>query len=386
MVLPILPILSILTVRDSSLCAFLMYAFWWHKPLLPEHPIILHDDKLAPLAAFMYSSSQMSGYVNPRRIKSKTIVKTFLAHLHLYWKTPEFENICLRDHRPSVSVRSSAAESDKDSISHEHIGNPHSQLGGNPALFFCDAPVSCTGEVQAMREKEKGTAFFERRPQVNDKRPRDENSSATDQNRWELMSHAVECYPSLLEGRVLLAHTIDESGADTGANDSARAGHAPSSCCVHLRPEQLVADHIQNWPGNDLLRDVEGLVVGMVLWFANLCYGAVHMAAWNEHFPSAAEMWLWRASATYISFCGGFWVTLNFAVARIPRLNGFWERWMDGEKTKLESLGLGLVVFVCGFSLILARMLVVVEAFVSIRALPVEAYRTPEWTNIFPHF
>ena len=100
MVLPILPILSILTVRDSSLCAFLMYAFWWHKPLLPEHPIILHDDKLAPLAAFMYSSSQMSGYVNPRRIKSKTIVKTFLAHLHLYWKTPEFDNICLRDHRP----------------------------------------------------------------------------------------------------------------------------------------------------------------------------------------------------------------------------------------------------------------------------------------------
>lgn len=42
-----------------------MYAFWWHKPLLPNQPIIIRDRDLQSLAAFMYSNSEMSGYVNP---------------------------------------------------------------------------------------------------------------------------------------------------------------------------------------------------------------------------------------------------------------------------------------------------------------------------------
>ena len=46
----------------------------------------------------------------------------------------------------------------------------------------------------------------------------------------------------------------------------------------------------------------------MVLWLANFCYGGIHAAAWNDHFPSEVEKWLWRSSASYIGFCGGLWV------------------------------------------------------------------------------
>lgn len=323
----------------------------------------------------------MSGYVNPKRIKSKTIIKTFFAYLRLYWKTPELENVCLRGYEAPLNVPSDTSGSGDDAPSYEQNFSPRAQLAGSCTLFFCEAPAPCMGELRAMQGKEKGTAFFERRPKVNDQRPRDGNSSAIDQNRWNLMSHAVEEHRDVLKDRILLSHTVDEIAAgDCAREDKVRRK------CLHFRPEELVAGHIQNWPGSDLLRSVGGLVVGIVLWFANLCYGAVHLAAWKDHFPSAAEMWMWRASASYIAFCGGLWVVLNFTVTRIPRLNRFWEHWMDGEKTGLESFGLGLVVFTCGFSLILARMYVVVESFVSIRALPAEAYMTPEWTNIFPHF
>lgn len=58
---------------------------------------------------------------------------------------------------------------------------------------------------------------------------------------------------------------------------------------------------------------------------------------------------------------------------------------MDGEKSLLQSLTLGATVIVCGLSLTLARLYVVVEAFLSIRQLPIEAYRTPQWTDVFPH-
>lgn len=183
--------------------------------------------------------------------------------------------------------------------------------------------------------------------------------------------HSTSC---LLSERVLLAHNVP-SKSTPGTYIS----------CIHLRPEQLVARHISNWPSNDLLRNVEGLVVGIILWLANLFYGAFHAAAWHEHFPSSTEKWLWRASAAYIASCGAFWVLLNSAVSRWARLNSFWEKWMDGEKSRLGTVALAAVVVLCGSSFVLARMYVVMEAFLSIRELPASAYQTPQWADVFPH-
>jgi hypothetical protein len=124
----------------------------------------------------------------------------------------------------------------------------------------------------------------------------------------------------------------------------------------------------------------------MVLWLANFLYGGVHAAEWNDHFRSKVEKWLWRSSSIYIAFCGGLWVVLNYTVKSYKRLNEFWEKWMDGEKGWLQNVTLGTVVVMCGFSLMLARANIVIEAFLSIRQLPASAYETPSWSQIFPHF
>jgi hypothetical protein len=339
-----------------------MYMFWWYKPLLPREPIVLRDQRLAPLAAMMYSSSEMSGYVNAERLKSKTVVKTFFAHLSLYSKVPELETICLQSSNPAKLDGHVPVQEKVPSEGLEIY-----QLLQDSSITFHESCNSCITEVQRLIEKEKGTAFFERRPRVPDKRPSSEATRNIDEKRWSLMAHALRDHACLSSGRTLLAHTVDKKN------------------CVHLRPEQLVADHIQNWPSNDLLRNVDGLVVGMVLWLANFCYGGIHAAAWNDHFPSVTEKWIWRSCASYIGFCGGLWVLLNFIVSKYPRLNEFWERWMDGEKNWLESFGLGVIVFLCGFSLVFSRMFIVIEAFISIRELTVESYQTPRWTSVFPH-
>jgi len=331
-----------------------MYLFWWNKPLLPNQPILIREKELEPLAAFMYASSEMSGYVNPKRIKSQTLVKTVLAHLSLFSKVPELETICFR-----TAASSPMSESSKPQTSSFEV---------IPSTTVRRSPQSCMDLLQSQREKETGTAFFERRPRVVDKRPTNDFVSANDQNRWSLIKSAFAEYPYLRQDRLALAHDID-------------AAH-----CLHLKPEQLVADHIKNWPSNDLLRTVDGLIVGMVLWLANFCYGGIHAAAWNDHFPSVPEKWLWRASSSYIGFCGGLWVILNLLVARYRKLNDFWEHWMDGKKSWWQNFGIGVLVFICGFSLVLARFYIVLEAFLSIREMPVSAYQTPEWTDVFPHF
>lgn len=124
----------------------------------------------------------------------------------------------------------------------------------------------------------------------------------------------------------------------------------------------------------------------MVLWLANFLYGGIHAAGWDDHFPSSVEKWLWRSSAGYIGFCGGLWVILNFVVSSYQPLNDFWEHWMDGKKGWAQNITLGSLVFICGLSLMLARAYIVVEAFASIRELPVAAYETPSWSQVLPHF
>ncbi|KAJ6444472.1 family c-likeg-protein-coupled receptor protein [Purpureocillium lavendulum] len=354
------------------LCAFAMYIFWWHKPLLPNEPIILRDESLAPLVAFMYASSEVSGRVSREHIKSQTFVKTLFANLNLYSTTPELEMLSLVGSREAIEgdgnrVHGAVAFVKDDSLPSAQVHLPTIQLPGRVQR----APAACLRQLEATRQKEQGTAFFERRPRVIPSQEQVIDSpSSSDLARWSLIQEAFQKHSTLLlDDRILLSHA------------------APGPCsCLHLRPEQLVATNIPNWPSNNLLRSVNGLVVGMILWLANLCYGGFHAAAWNDHFPSVPEKWLWRASSSYIGFCGGFWVILNSAVARWPALNAFWEKWMDGEKSLAQSIGLGAVVFTCGFSLMLARMYVVVEAFISIRELPVEAYNTPEWADLFPHF
>ena len=394
-----------------SLCAFAMYIFWWNKPLLPTEPIIIRhedEDELAPLVAFMYSSSEMSGQqTSPSAVKAQTIVKTLLANILQYSTTPEMEGLCIRCDstdfndatplatQPIPKLRMPSTTPSFSASIHESLKNESTapethtlslgqQTKATPTtkLSMVQAPQSCLQLLQASREKEKGTAFFERRPRVIHHAAKNQHSpSSSDQHRWKLIEQALQTTPSLLSDRILLSHKITSLPPST----STSIATAQSSCCIHLKPEQLVATHISNWPSNDLLRNVNGLVVGMTLWLANLCYGAFHLAAWNDHFPSTAEKWLWRVSAAYIAFCGGFWVILNSAVSKWARLNTFWEKWMDGEKSLLQSLTLGATVIVCGLSLTLARLYVVVEAFMSIRQLPIEAYRTPQWTDVFPH-
>ncbi|EJT74765.1 hypothetical protein GGTG_08603 [Gaeumannomyces tritici R3-111a-1] len=341
------------------LCAFAMYLFWWHKPLLPREPLIIRDQSLLPLAAFMYSSSEMSGYVDPNKVQSQTIIKTLFAHLSHYSKTPELETLRLRS-----AQQASTAQDDSDDPK-----KPVVTVKGEVRGEIEHAPDSCLAQVQCQREKDKGTAFFERRPRVVSSPPEGAHLSSNDSRRWDCILRSLQHYPFLLEGRASLVHSL---------GDGIR--------CTHLKPEQLVASHIGNWPSDDLLRNVDGLVVGMVLWLANLCYGGIHAAAWNDYFPSEVEKWMWRSSAAYITFCGGLWVVLNFLVARFRRLNQFWEHWMDGKKPLWQSLLLGVVVFICGFSLVLARVFIVIEAFISIRQMPESAYRTPEWSDMIPHF
>ena len=341
----------------SSGCVFLMYVLWWDKPLLPSEPIILRGDWVKPLCAYMYMSSEMSGTLETR--KSQTWVKTIFASLDWFSKIPEVEHICLSIPQPDSN----------DAVNYPSAGQAESQV----ALID---PGPCLSGLHTLRlQKTTNTAFFERRPRVGGAKASLTAQPAVTQRRWELMHSAIDLYPVIREQYVLFTHQrVDQNVCPHKRQ------------CTHLSPAQLVVRNVQNWPSDDLLRNISGLLVGMVLWSLNFLYGGIHAAAWNGHFPTVIEKWLWRTSAAYIGFCGGLWIILNYSALLYPPLNEFWERWMDGISSWFYLAVLGSAVFVCGLSFCLARGFILVEAFISIRSLESAAYDTPDWTQIFPHF
>ncbi|KAI4135952.1 MAG: hypothetical protein LQ341_005821 [Variospora aurantia] len=354
------------------MCAFLMYAMWWHKPLSPNEPFILKGDWIPPLCAFMFMTSEMSGSVDEQSLKSQTSIKTMFAFLHLYSKVPEIELLCLRrpvlpsGGNPSVATPSSktTAASERTSITCDREESCPNEQHSN--MKFAIVSSTCLEELRHKRlDKAAGTAFFERRPRVTVPDLDDTTVADSSQRRWDLAIAATRDYPVILDHHLLHTH-------DGGQ-------------CMHFCPEELLVARVQNWPWDDLLRDVGGLVVGLVLWLANFGYGAIHAAAWNDHFPTTAEKWLWRSSAVYIGFCGGLWIILNYMAQAYRPLNEFWEKWMDGKKKAWQNALIGIPVVLCGASLLFARAFLVIEAFVSVRELPASAYVTPAWSQVFPH-
>lgn len=96
-------------------------------------------------------------------------------------------------------------------------------------------------------------------------------------------------------------------------------------------------------------------------------FGAVHIAAWNFHFPSLTERLLWRISSI------GVIVLLSLIDSLVF-------------ENRLSDLLYKLVVVVVGIPYSLLRLYMFIEMFISLRPSPASVYQTPQWSQYFPSF
>jgi hypothetical protein len=92
-------------------------------------------------------------------------------------------------------------------------------------------------------------------------------------------------------------------------------------------------------------------------------FGAVHCLAWNEQFPTSQERLFWRISSL-IS-------TITVPCIRLAALspNGYF----------------GALFFLLTSAYIGGRCCLLIEAFTGLRALPKDAFKTVEWSDLLPH-
>ena len=108
-------------------------------------------------------------------------------------------------------------------------------------------------------------------------------------------------------------------------------------------------------------------------WFGLLVlcpavFGAIHVASWNIKLLSNVEQWLWRASAIYC-FAAGM---MNSLVAYLHK----WSRnWSGKLGSTLETFKIH-AIYATFLFYVIARIFMIVEVFLSLRALPASAYES----------
>ena len=98
-------------------------------------------------------------------------------------------------------------------------------------------------------------------------------------------------------------------------------------------------------------------------------YAAFHLSAWNAHFPTPIERWMWRAAG--LSIVGmPIYLLVGGLSAIAPKR--FWR-----VTQACSFLNIGIVSA--------SRLYLLVEAFVSLREPGLRIYETVEWTQFWPH-
>jgi predicted membrane protein len=127
----------------------------------------------------------------------------------------------------------------------------------------------------------------------------------------------------------------------------------------------------------------------------------LHLLLWSAYFPTLAEKYLWRICASIIAASGviaGYMVLIvSDRTDPLPRyLKPI--MWPFRRFILILSALLGpsrvvnisaqltlIAACVLGPCYVAARAFIVVECLISLRQLPVDAYKVPLWSQFWPH-
>jgi hypothetical protein len=125
----------------------------------------------------------------------------------------------------------------------------------------------------------------------------------------------------------------------------------------------------------------------LILPISGSAFGALHCLAWNFTYPTRAERTIWRAASLTIALTPISVMILILVLALFGKSGeGRRGRWMILDKlcSFIEWILIATMVLPTGVY-VLARLVLLVEAFALLRRQPANAFQTVDWTKFLPH-
>ena len=128
---------------------------------------------------------------------------------------------------------------------------------------------------------------------------------------------------------------------------------------------------------------------GLAISFVGLVYGGVHLAAWNNEFPTFAEQLLWKIAAAITAaawsvFVISLWLSVLLDADIVVRTDAESKRRQRLVK-RVFSSACGAFFGVAVIPVLLVRLYLLVESFASLRLLPKGSYELLQWSEAWPH-
>jgi hypothetical protein len=185
-----------------------------------------------------------------------------------------------------------------------------------------------------------------------------------------------------------------------------RAQSKPGIVFINPVDKEFFVNEVPNWPSGAGFISKSSYSIFSSIALAVGLYGGLHACAWKSHFPTPIERVLGCTSSVLVAASGSLSLIL-IIIDRLPSLGkkSYIEWWWkavqgkgEGEEKLVRScltvevivafilllvLVVPLVVGILAY--VPARMFLVVEAFISLRDLPIQVYQTPDWTQLIPH-
>jgi hypothetical protein len=123
--------------------------------------------------------------------------------------------------------------------------------------------------------------------------------------------------------------------------------------------------------------DLDNWAKAVIVTILSCFYAGSHASAWLSHFPTYIERWIWRGSCIAIAATPPVsWTLLQFFLRLSDKLD---------HEDVIPVTAICVTVFLALAIYLLARLFIPVEAFISMRSLPIGAFETVDWTEFWPH-
>jgi hypothetical protein len=123
----------------------------------------------------------------------------------------------------------------------------------------------------------------------------------------------------------------------------------------------------------DEFDDLQGFLLPFAIEaLVGTVFGAIHCAAWNAHFPTAVEMWMWRS-------CSSLIVAIPVIIVLATVLVSLTDR----DEPVQAMLEIGFYVSISLY--VIARLVLIILPLIASRSLPTGAFVDVNWSTYIPH-